>query len=293
MRSSGLPLVGLWTRQLDAQPGVEAEQSAKQIEAMGYRALWIPEAVHREVMTHATTLLCATSELVVATGIARVQARSAQATALAQRFLCERFPGRFLLGLGISHAAVVEKLMGQPFERPVATIRQYLDAMDATRGGSPAGQLPRVLAALGPQMLRAAAERASGAHTYLSPPEHTAWARQVLGSQAFLAPAVKVVLDGHEDPAAVARASLAASVQLPSYARNLARFGLDELDGGPSDRVVEALVAIGDVEAVVRRVREHLDAGADHVCVEVLAGDDERVPIDEWRRLAPALIAMT
>jgi probable F420-dependent oxidoreductase len=293
MRRPGLPAVGLWTRQLDAHPGDEAEQAAVQLEAMGYRALWIPEAVHREVLTHATTLLCATSTLVVATGIARVQSRSAQATALAQRFLCERFPGRFLLGLGVSHAPVVENVMGQPFERPVATIRRYLDAMDATRGGSPAGELPRVLAALGPQMLQTAAERATGAHTYLSPPEHTAWARQLLGPQAFLAPAVKAVLDDHEDPATVARASLAAPVQLQSYARNLARFGLDELDGGPSDRVVEALVAIGDVEAVVRRVHEHLDAGADHVCVELLTGDDDTIPIDGWRRLAPALTAVT
>ena len=170
-------------------------------------------------------------------------------------------------------------------------MRQYLDAMDATRGGS-ARPLPRVLAALGPKMLQVAAERAGGAHTYLAPTAHTAWAREVMGADAFLAPAVKAVLDDQKDPAAVARASLAGPLQLPTYAQNLARFGLGDDDGGPSDRVVDALVAVGDVDVVVRRVRDHLDAGADHVCVELLTGDDDTVPIEGWRRLAPALTAV-
>ena len=292
MRIAGVPGVGLWTRQLDAHHGVDAEQVAVQLEALGYGVLWIPEAVHREALTHATALLAATSRLVVATGVARVQSRSPQATALAQRFLAERFPGRFLLGLGVSHAVVVEKALGQQFERPVATMRQYLDAMDATRGGSPAGTMPRVLAALGPRMLQLAAERAAGAHTYLAPTAHTAWAREVLGPDAFLAPALKVVLDDQADPIAVARTSLAGPLRLPSYAQNLARFGLGDLDGGVSDRVVDALVAIGDVGVVVRRVRDHLDAGADHVCIELLTGDDHAVPIEGWRRLAPALGAV-
>ena len=292
MQIGELPRVGLWTRQLDAHPGVEAEQVAAQLEAMGYGVLWIPEAVHREVLTHATALLAATSQLVVATGVARVHARSPQATALAQRFLAERFPGRFLLGLGVSHAVVVERALGQRFDRPVATMRQYLDAMDATRGGSSARPLLRVLAALGPKMMQVAAERADGAHTYLAPTAHTAWAREVMGADAFLAPAVKVVLDDQGDPAAVARASLLGPLQLPSYAQNLDRFGLGGTGGAPSDRVVDALVVIGDVDDVVRRVRDHLDAGADHVCIELLTGDDDTVPIEGWRRLAPALTAV-
>ena len=187
---------------------------------------------------------------------------------------------------------VVERALGQQFERPVGTMRQYLDAMDATRGGSSVRPLPRVLAALGPRMLELAAERAAGAHTYLAPIAHTAWARDVLGPDAFLAPSVKAVLGDQGDPVAMARASLAGPLQLPSYARNLTRFGLGDTDGGPSDRVVDALVAVGDVDVVVRRVREHLDAGADHVCVELLTGDDEAVPIEGWRRLAPALSAV-
>jgi probable F420-dependent oxidoreductase len=151
-----------------------------------------------------------------------------------------------------------------------------------------------VLAALGPKMVALAAARSAGAHTYLAPVAHTAWARDVMGPRALLAPAIKAVLTAeHDDPDGVARASLAPSLRLPAYARNLARFGFEDDDlVGLSDRVVDALVAVGDVDAVVDRVEEHLAAGADHVCVEVLTGDDTTVPIGAWRRLAPALAAL-
>ncbi len=289
--------VGIWTGQLDTQPGAEAERSAAELEAMGYRSVWIPEAIHREVLTHATALLGATSRLVVATGIARIHARSAQATALAQRFLAGRHPGRFVLGLGVSHPLVVERVLGQRYERPVETMRRYLDAIDAARGGErlPPDAAPRVLAALGPRMLRLAAERSAGAHTYLAPAAHTAWARETLGPDAFLAPSIKVLLDDdHDDPWSVARACVARPLSLPGYAANLARFGFgsNELGNGPAERVVDALVAIGNADRIVDRVREHLDAGADHVCVEVLTGDEKAVPLDGWRRLAPALTAV-
>lgn len=285
--------VGLWTRQLDGQPGSAAEAAVAELESLGYRSVWIPEAAHREVLSHATALLASTSTITVATGIARVHARAPQAAALAQRFLAERFPGRFVLGLGVSHPMIVERMLGQTFEQPLATMSRYLDAMDATPGGSPVAEdvAPRVLAALGPRMLALAAARSAGAHTYLAPVAHTAWARDVLGPRSLLAPAIKVVLAAeHDDPFGVARASLAPSLRLPTYARNLARCGFDDDEiGHLSDRVVAALVAVGDVDAVVDRVEEHLAAGADHVCVEVLTGDDTTVPVAAWRRLAPAL----
>jgi probable F420-dependent oxidoreductase len=150
-----------------------------------------------------------------------------------------------------------------------------------------------VLAALRPRMFALAAERAGGAHTYLSPVEHTAWARGILGTGPALAPAIKVILAAdHEDPVDLARMSIQPSLRLPTYANSLLGFGFNDEDlaGGLSDRLVHALVAIGDVDAVVRRVDEHLAAGADHVCVEVLTGDDTTLPLEAWRRLAPALL---
>jgi probable F420-dependent oxidoreductase len=285
--------VGIWTRQLDEQHGTVAEKAVAELEALGYPSVWIPEAVHREVISHATALLASTSSITVATGVARVHERTPHAATLAQRFLADRFPGRFVLGLGVSHPLVVEGLLGQSFERPLATMRGYLDAMDSAVGGPPdTTDAPRVLAALRPKMLGLAAERAAGAHTYLSTVEHTAWARGIVGTGAVLAPAIKVVLTAdHDDPVRVARRSLKPSLRLPTYATSLLAFGFDDEDfaGDLSDRLVEALVAIGDVDAVVRRVEEHLAAGADHVCVEVLTGDDTTVPLDAWRRLAPAL----
>jgi probable F420-dependent oxidoreductase len=285
--------VGIWTRQLDEQHGTVAETAVAELERLGYRSVWIPEGIHREVISHATALLAATESIAIATGVARVHARAPYAAALAQRFLAERFPDRFVLGLGVSHPFVVERLLGQNFERPLATMREYLDAMDATRAG-PATTIdaPRVLAALRPKMLVLAADRSAGAHTYLSPVEHTAWARGILGPGALLAPAIKVVLSAdHDDPLAVARGALIPSLRVPTYATSLLGFGFDDADlaGDLSERLVRALVAIGDEDAVLRRVEEHLAAGADHVCVEVLTGDDTTVPLDAWRRLAPAL----
>ncbi len=288
-----LGTVGLWTRQLDAGPIAQAQDTVAELEALGYSSIWIPEAVHREVISHASLLLSATKSIVVATGVARVHARSPQAAALAQRALCERFPGRFLLGLGVSHALVVERVMGQIYGSPLATMTEYLAAMDATRGGSvlPAGAAPRVLAALGPKMLALAAANSHGVHTYVAPVAHTRWAREQLGPDLALMPAIKAVLT--TDVAAgrsMATKAVAPTLSMPAYRQNLLRSGFTEadFDGGVSDRVIDALVAIGDVDAIETRVREHLDAGATHVCVEALTGDDTAVPMDAWRELASA-----
>jgi probable F420-dependent oxidoreductase len=291
--------VGLWTRQLDSQPAAAAIDAVAGIEALGYPTLWIPEAIEREVLSHATMLLGATSELVVATGIARVHARAPQATALAQLLLAERYPGRFLLGLGVSHQFVVERVLGQAYGKPLEVMRAYLDAMDVTlqapHPAPPAVPPPRVLAALGPHMLELAGTRADGAHTYLAPVEHTAWARAALGPHPLLAPSVKVFLGADASVARdVARRSVGPALRSQAYRANIVRVGWSENDlAGPlSDRLVDALVAWGDVEAITASVRGHLDAGADHVCVEVLTGDDTTIPMAAWQELAPALLTL-
>jgi probable F420-dependent oxidoreductase len=295
-RSMQLGRVGIWTRQLDSQPSARAQDHVAELETLGYKTIWIPEAIEREVISHASLLLAGSSTIVVATGIARTYSRDASAAALAQLLLCERYPGRFLLGLGVSHRIVVERFAGTTYGPPLDVMRDYLQTMDAVLHAAhpvmPAERPERVLAALGPKMLRVAAEQANGAHTYLSPVGHTRWARGRLGAEPRLIPCVKAVLDtsvgrGRD----VGRASIGATIGAPAYLANLMRVGFTEDDVGPnpSDVLVDALVAHGDVDTIISRVSEHLDAGADHVCLEVLTGDDTTVPIDTWRALAPAL----
>jgi probable F420-dependent oxidoreductase len=286
--------VDIWTRQLDAVSPVCAEAAIGELESLGYRAVWLPEARFRESFTHSSILLAATRSIAVATGIARIHSRSPQGASLAQRLLVERFPERFVLGLGVSHPQVVERMLNQVYGSPLATMRDYLDAMDATPDGASAAAAvsPRLLAALGPKMLRLSAERAAGAHTYLAPAEHTRWARELLGPEPYLAVAIKAVLTADpEQGKEIARWSVTPTSQAPAYRANLIRFGFTDEDLGDqlSDRLVDALVAIGDVEAIAARVREHLAAGASHVCVEVLTGDDTTIPRQAWRELADPL----
>jgi probable F420-dependent oxidoreductase len=192
---------------------------------------------------------------------------------------------------------MVEGFLGERYERPLTKMRSYLDGMDNApfMAEAPSTAPKRVLAALGPKMLRLAAERADGAHPYFVPVEHTATARDALGQGPLLCVEQAAVLSTDPDVArAAARAHMAIYLTLPNYTNNLRRlgFGDDDLDAPGSDRLVDALVAWGDVDAVVERVRSQRDAGADHVCVQVLGTDPADVrtaPIDAWRRLAPAL----
>jgi probable F420-dependent oxidoreductase len=212
MTAAELGRVGLWTFQLDLQPAARAQEAARELEGLGYRALWIPEAVGREAFTNAGLLLAGTERLVVATGIANVWARDAMAMAAAQKTLDEAYPGRFLLGIGVSHKPMVDDLRGHRYRKPLTYMRDYLDAMDRAFYVAPAPSVPgtRVIGALHPKMLRLAAERTAGAHPYFVTPEHTARARAILGPGPLLAPEQAVVLDS--DPAAAraaARAPLA------------------------------------------------------------------------------------
>jgi len=288
--------VGIWTFALELQPAAKAQEAVAEIEALGFPALWIPEAMGREAFTHAGLLLAATRRLIVATGIANVWARDAMTMAAAQKTLDEAHPGRFLLGVGVSHAPLVEGLRGHRYDKPLSFMRRYLDAMDAAPFMAAPPSVPgrRVIGALAPKMLALAAERTAGAHPYLVPPEHTARAREIMGRGPLLAPEQALVLE--TDPAkarAIARGHMAMYLGLPNYVRNLRSlgFGDDDLRDGGSDRLVDAIVAWGNADALLVRVRAHLAAGADHVCVQVLPPDPRALPLPQWRELAPALLS--
>jgi probable F420-dependent oxidoreductase len=286
--------VGLWTFQLDLQPASAARETAAELEALGYPTVWLPEAVGREPFVNSAMLLGATERMIVATGIASVWARDAMTMAAGHLSLNEAFGGRFLLGLGVSHQPMVDYVRGHQYEKPLTKMRGYLEAMDKAiyMAPRPADEPRRVLAALGPKMLELAAAQALGAHPYFVPVEHTAFAREVLGDGPMLCPEQAVVLDADPERArAAARLHMATYLTLPNYTNNLRRLGWgdDDLDGGGSDKLVDAIVAWGDEAAVLTRVQDHLDAGADHVCVQVLGSHATELPMEQWRRLAEPL----
>lgn len=287
--------VGIWCFTLELQPAARAQEAAAEVEALGYKALWIPEAMGREAFTHAGLLLAATHRVVVATGIANIFGRDAMTMAAAQKTLTEAYPDRFLLGMGVSHAPLVEGVRGHRYEKPLSAMRTYLDAMDAAPflAVPPTAEPVRVIGALAPKMLKLAAERAAGAHPYFVPPEHTVQARQIMGKGPWLAPEQAVVLESDAGKARdIARVHMATYLGLPNYVNNLKRLGFtdDDVANCGSDRLVDAIVAWGNIDAIVKRVRAHHDAGADHVCVQVLDPDPRALPLRQWRELAPALL---
>ncbi len=286
---------GIWTFQLDLVPAAASQEAAAEIEELGFGAVWIPEAVGREAFTSAGILLAGTSTLTVATGIASIWARDPMAASGAHKTLSEAYPGRFLLGLGVSHQPMVDHVRGHHYDKPLTAMSEYLDAMDAAifMAAEPTVAPRRVLAALRPKMLRLAAERADGAHPYFVPPEHTALARSELGDGPLLAVEQAVVFE--TDPVRareIAHTHTAIYTGLPNYANNLRRFGFVEEDfaGAGSDRLVDAIVAWGTIDDIVARINAHLDAGADHVCIQVVPPDGRTVPSAQWRQLAEALL---
>jgi len=287
--------VGLWTSKLDMQPTERLRAAVAELEELGWSSLWCWEVFGREALTNAGLLLAATRRMVLGTGIASIWARDPAAMAAAQRTLAEAYPARFVLGIGVSHGPLVDA-RGHRYQRPLDKMRAYLDAMDAAPWQGPplAEEPPRVLAALGPRMLALAAERSAGALTYNATPEATAWARSILGAGPLLAVEQAVVVE--EDPAEarrIARGLLAFYMTLPNYLRAWERlgFGPEDLAEGGSDQMVDAVVAWGGPEAIAERVRAHLDAGADHVCLQVLDPDPDSVPMAGWRALAPKLLS--
>ncbi|MGA2715678.1 MAG: LLM class F420-dependent oxidoreductase [Bryobacteraceae bacterium] len=287
--------IGVWTRQLEDHPAAKAQETASELEELGYGALWFGEAAGREALSNAGLLLAGTKRMVIATGIANIYARDPVAMAAGQKTLAEAYPDRFLLGLGVSHAPLVEQLRGHRYEKPVATMRAYLDAMDNApyRSVLPPIKPLRVLAALGPKMLQLARERADGAHPYNVNPEHTAQAREILGPDRYLCPEQAVVLETDPDKAReTGREFLGFYLTLPNYANNFLKLGFDESDfkGGGSTRLIDAIIAWGDLDAIRNRIRAHQSAGADHVCIQVLTAQPKTLPLREWRELATALL---
>jgi probable F420-dependent oxidoreductase len=285
--------IGLWTFQLDLQPMAAAQDAMAELESIGFGTVWIPEAVGREPFASAALLLAAGTNIKVATGIASIHARTAMTMQAGWKTISEAYPGRFLLGLGVSHQPMVEFVHRQGYDKPYSTMVSYLDAMDSGRfiAAEPTEPPQRVLAALGPKMLQLSAERGLGAHPYFVPVEHTAVAREVLGAGPLLAPEQAVVIE--TDPTAardIARRYMAVYLGLPNYTNNLKRLGWTDDDiAGPSDALVDAIVAWGTLDQVIERIRAHFDAGADHVAVQVLPADPRALPMTEWRALAEAM----
>ena len=286
--------LGLWTWTLDAQPMSKSLEAVKEIESLGFSTVWIPEAVGREPFAHAALLLGATKKLIVGTGIASMQARSAATMQAGQKTLTEAFPDRFLLGIGTSHGNMAKAIHKRVYERPYSTMVEYLDTMDA--GMFMAAQPPtpthRVLAALGPKMLKLAGERSDGAHPYFTTPDHTAVAREIMGAGPTLAPEIAVIFETDAARArTIARQYMGTYTRLPNYANNLLRHGFTEADitnehGVQSDRLVDAICTWGTLDTIRKRIQEHYDAGASHVCVQVLTEDFVSLPSAEWRELA-------
>ncbi len=293
----GLGRVGIWTFDLDMQPMARAQQAASELEELGFKCVWVPEAVGREPFASCALLLSATKRLTLATGIASMHARSATTMAAGWKTLSERFGDRFLLGIGASHQHLAEKVHQSNYARPYSAMVEYLDAMDNALyfAAAPSSPPRRVLAALGPKMLKLSAQRGLGAHPYFVPVEHTASAREILGDQALLAPEIAVVFDTNATSAReIARKHMLTYNRLPNYANNLLRLGHSQFDIAgpdkmPSDKMVDAIVAWGSLETIVGRIKDHLQAGANHVSVQVLSGKVGELPIAQWRELASAL----
>jgi probable F420-dependent oxidoreductase len=263
---------------LDGYTASEAAAFARRIEEWGYDTLWIPEGLGREPLSLAAWLLANTERLTVATGITNIYGRDARTAKVAQLALNEQSGGRFLLGLGVSHKPFVEGFRGHVYGKPIAAMTGYLDAMAQVQYMAPQPAEPpkTVIAALGPKMLEVARDKADGAHPYFVTPEHTAEARRILGPGKLLCPEQMVLLEA--DPAKAreqARKAIPIYLGAANYRNNLLRLGFTEadMDGGGSDRLVDAIVAWGDAAAINARIEEHLDAGADQVCIQALGRD--------------------
>lgn len=284
--------VGLWTMAHESLAPSRSGELASEIESMGYAALWVPESWGREAFTSATLLLAGTTRLTIATGIANIWGRDAVAAVNATKTLNAAFDERFVLGLGVSHQPLVERMRGHAYVKPLEAMREYLSAMDQAPMRAVEGEQPyaRVIAALGPKMLALGAELANGVHPYLVTPEVTALARAALNDK-FVGVEQAVVLGGdREEYLKRAHAHLEFYTGLENYRNSWRRqgFGDEDFVRGGSERLCDAMVVHGDEDAVLARVNEHRSAGADHVCLQVL-GPDSAPPIGDWRRLAHAL----
>lgn len=285
--------LGVWTW-LDGFSANESVDFAKKLEDLGYSALWIPEAVGRDPFALIGYLAGQTERLIYATGIANIYARDIILWKAIHKTVSEMLPKRFILGLGVSHPHLVNRLRGHEWEKPLPKMRATLEAIDDAfyQGFEPEFEAPIVIAALRPLMMKLAGEKARGAHPYLVTPEHTRRSRKILGDGPWLCPEQKVILETDGDKARkVARAALKVYLRAPNYQNSLKELGFDDSDWAEeaSDRLVDALVAWGDESAIRERIQEHWDAGADHVCIQAFQPDGSPGPdMDALEAVAPA-----
>jgi probable F420-dependent oxidoreductase len=280
--------VGVWSHHLRYGDPAQSAEAAAELEDLGFTALWIPD-VGGPVLDSVAHLLESTKHTVIATGILNLWMHEPSDVAASYASLTKTHGERFLLGIGCSHAPLVDAKEPGRFRKPLAATRSFLDALDTAEQPVPVQN--RVLGALGQKMLELSATHAHGAHPYLGTPDHTRQAREVLGDGPLLLPEQTVLLSEDRDEArAIGTGWLRAYLALPNYANRLLRSGLTADDlSSVSDRLFDAIIAWGDEETVLRRVNEHRAAGADHVCVQVLTIDPREFPREQWRRLAAAL----
>ena len=284
--------IGIWSSAMRYGDKAEAAERAAELEGLGYTALWVPD-VGGELFGSVANLLGATATATIATGILNVWMHTPTEAAAQHAALTAEHGPRFLCGLGISHRPLIDAV-NEPgaYQKPLAKMAEYLDGLDAAE--VPLAPDARVLAALGPKMLELARTRSAGTHPYLVTPELTASARAGVGPDGLVASEQAVVLETDPDRArATARLHLGGYLALPNYSNNWKRQGFtdDDLANGGSDRLVDALVVWGTEETIAARIQEHRDAGADHVCVQVLTDEPRGFPAEQWRALAPAVTA--
>lgn len=286
-RTYGLGRLGIWAGELRFAGPEAGVAFAQELEGLGWSAAWMPGGVDDRILDDIARLLSATRTITFCTGILNLWKFTPEQVGAWWRSQTAEHQARVMIGVGVSHAPNI----GEAYQRPIETMRAYLQRLRAE--GLPADRL--CVAALGPKMLEVAAELTAGAHPYLVPPEHTAMARKILGPDALLAPEQGVILE--TDPArarALGREALENYLRLPNYLNSWRRLGFSDDDfAGPSDRLVDALFAWGDVEAIRRRLQAHVDAGADHVCIQAVAGrmlSDVNRSQAIWRELSAALL---
>jgi probable F420-dependent oxidoreductase len=260
--------LGVWYP-IDRLDAAGIKRLLHKVEALGYSTFWYPEALGYESLSIASFMLANTERLVIGSSIANIYARDPYTARRGLRTLSSLYDDHFILGLGVSHAPMVEKLRGHVYEKPVPTMRRYLDGI--YERASDAADLPLMIAALGPLMLKLAAERTAGALPYNVTPEHTREARAALGSDKLLAVEQKVCLETDAVTArGLARQELHRYMAMTNYRNNWLRIGFTEADlaNGGSDRFIGAMVLWGDAETIARGLRAHFDAGANHVCIQ-------------------------
>jgi probable F420-dependent oxidoreductase len=281
--------VGIWSHQLRYGDKAQSADAAAELEELGYTALWIPDVGQTPVLDSVNHLLSATNDILIATGILNLWMNEPGDVAASYASLTAAHGDRFLMGIGVSHAPLIDSTEPGRYRKPLAATAAFLDALDNAEHPVPVDA--RVLAALGPRMLELAADRSRGAHPYLVTPEHTRRAREVLGDGPLLLPEQTVILtDDAAEAHTIGNRWIKRYLAMPNYANNMLRLGFSTDDvESVSDTLLDAIIAWGDEAAVLGRVNEHMSAGADHVCVQVLTANPNEYPREEWRRIAAAM----